>query len=64
MSVSSGQSAESIYKLRYAEICNSSKVFMYANFTKEEYYALIDEVKCAEQKKETKTKREYYLLSK
>ena len=62
MSVSSGQSAESIYKLRYAEICNSSKV--YANFKKEDYFALIDEVKCAEQKKETKTKREYYLLSK
>ena len=37
MSALSGQSTESIYKLQNGYICDSSKVYAYANFKKEEY---------------------------
>ena len=62
MSCTSNPNMESSFKQRFAEICNGTKV--HANFSKEVYFNLVDEVKNAASKDATKTNREYYILSK
>jgi len=58
---SSTASMENVFRQRLAEISQDGK--SYSTFSKEQYFTAIDDLKNAIQQTGTKSKKQYYLLS-
>jgi len=59
----SGPPVEQIFNQKLDELLNTSSNKAYSSFTKEQYFNLIEEIKQASAKPNTKSNREYYILA-